>query len=321
MADCHAEFQRFRDAIALTSGKRSNLRRSRKELRKRIRKHFTETRKEAAPKFWEQGSYAMHTMVNPLDGEYDIDDGVYLRDHLGDDRAKWPTPQTVHRWILDAVEGHTNETKDKRTCVRVIYAGDYHVDLPIYGEDAGNYYLAETGDKGWHVSDPKALTEWLQGQVRSRGEQLRRLVLYFKAWADYQAKRNGKLPSGLIFTILVAEQFRADDRDDVAFGHVARGMYERFLTSPLVIRNPVDPAEDLAERLTDEQTQRLRRLLALLTEDAALALRTKKKSEACAAWRRQFGDRFPECEDEGEKEEKALKTSAPAILRDDARSA
>ena len=46
-------------------------------------------------------------MVNPLDGEYDLDDGVYLR-HLGDNKSEWPKTETVHEEIMEAVEEHTD---------------------------------------------------------------------------------------------------------------------------------------------------------------------------------------------------------------------
>ena len=79
------------------------------------------------PKFHAQGSFATQTTVNPLDGEFDLDDGVYLQ-HLDEyDQSGWPTPETVHGWIVDATNGYTKEKPiDKRTCVRVRYAGQYH---------------------------------------------------------------------------------------------------------------------------------------------------------------------------------------------------
>lgn len=62
----------------------------------------------------------MGTIVNPLDGEYDIDDGVYLQNLDKENKDSWPTPETVHSWIYKAVEGHTKEDPiDKRIKERV----------------------------------------------------------------------------------------------------------------------------------------------------------------------------------------------------------
>lgn len=109
MADLHKEFNTFHDCIALAKSKKESLRTSRDAIRSRIRKHFKEVLNLNVPKFHGQGSYAMGTIVNPLDGEFDIDDGVYLQ-HLDEyDKNEWPTPETIHRWLVKATEGPTNE--------------------------------------------------------------------------------------------------------------------------------------------------------------------------------------------------------------------
>ena len=162
MADCHDLFQKFHDKIKLPSSKKEYLMQARDALRERMRKYFKEELKCNVPKFWIQGSYAMRTVANPLDGEYDIDDGVYLQ-NLDVNKEKWPPTSTVHDWVFKAVKGHTDKDPvDKRTCVRVIYSGKYHVDLPIYGENKGLYYLAEKGENGWNESNPRALTAMVQ---------------------------------------------------------------------------------------------------------------------------------------------------------------
>ncbi len=123
---------------------------------------------------------------------------------------KMTATATVHQWLVNATDGHTSEKPmDKRTCVRVRYAGQHHVDLPAYGELNGKYLLAVKGETKWPHSDPMALTDWFVGQVKSRGEQLRRIVRYLKAWADFKSNRGGKMPSGVILTVLAANHFRA----------------------------------------------------------------------------------------------------------------
>ncbi len=210
MADLHNEFGKFHDRVALAAGKKAILRTARNAIRGRIRKYFRETLKVAVPKFRGQGSYAMVTTVNPIDGEYDIDDGVYLQHLDNQDDSDWPSAATVHQWLINATDGHTSEKPmDKRTCVRVRYTGQYHVDLPAYGELNGKYLLAVKGETKWPHSDPLALTDWFVGQVKSQGEQLRRIVRYLKAWADFKSNRGGEMPSGLILTVLAANHFRA----------------------------------------------------------------------------------------------------------------
>jgi len=317
MADCHDLFQKFNDNIKLMPSKSDFLKKGGNAIRDRIRNDFKSMGK-SVPKFRTQGSYAMSTIVNPIDGEYDIDDGVYLQD-LDPNKSEWPTPDTVHKWIYDAVKKHTKEEPiDKRTCIRVCYSGQYHIDLPIYAIYNSFPYLAEKGERGWHVSDPRALTNWFKDQVKNEGEQLRRLVRYLKAWADNQS-RLGKLPSGLILTILVVNNYEKSDRDDGSFAGTVANIYNQMLGSEAVF-NPVDPYERLSDRLTETQINNFRERLSILLDDARDALKENSKQKAAKKWRKEFGDRFPEYKDP-DKSKKVLKTSAPAILHDDARFA
>ena len=296
MADLHSEFSKYHDRIALTSGKKESLRKARDSIRGRIRKYFLENLEVELPKFAAQGSYAMGTTVNPLDGEFDIDDGVYMQHLDENDDSDWPTPETVHSWLMKATDAHTKEKPlDKGTCVRVRYAGQFHVDLPSYANLHGEYMLAEKGQKGWHRSDPLALTLWFREYVKVKGEQLGRVVRYLKAWADFQSGRRGKMPSGLILTVLAAQHFRANERDDLALANTAQAITNAVFPI-FCVRNPVDVEEDLTARLTDDQKSRFQEAISKLASQAALATNTDDCEEASELWRTQLGDRFPAVE-------------------------
>lgn len=318
MADCNDLFKKFQEKITLISTKRDYLKQARDALRKRIIYYFVNDKEETPPEFWIQGSYKMLTIVNPLDGEYDIDDGIYLQNIDSDDKDNWPKPETVHDWIVKAVQGHTEEDPiDKRACVRVVYSGNYHVDLPIYGVYQDETYLAEKGEKGWHLSDPKALIDWFTEQTKVNGELIKKTVKYLKAWSDNKAKQKGiKLPNGLILTVLVVEGFEDMEEDDVTFGRTIRNISNKINDS-FIVYNPIDKEEILSERLTDTQKEDFKLLISELLDSADKALGETSKKKACKIWREEFGDRFPNCDDIEDK----LFTSSPALLRDDSRSA
>jgi len=294
MADCHDLFREFYEKIKLSSSKKSSLRKSREGVRERIRKHFKETKKEAVPSFKGQGSYYMATTVNPLNEEYDIDDGVYLN-NLPEDKGQWPTAETVHEWIMKAVEDQTSTPpQDKATCVRVIYEGKYHVDLPIYGIYEDNAYLAVKGDKQWTLSEPIKLGDWFLDEVKKKGEQLRDIVLYLKAWSD---KKPNKMPNGLILTVLAVENYHADERDDVAFSKTVEGIYAAIKDNFLV-KNPIDDSEELTNRLSSAQKTNFKEALQVLVENSKEALKETDKKKASKIWQKEFGDRFPICQDD-----------------------
>ena len=300
MANLHNEFQTFHERVALSRGKKESLTTSRDAVRDRIRKHFRENLRLKVSEFRSQGSFEMDTTVNPLDGEFDIDDGVYLQ-HLDEsDGSMWPTPETVHKWLVDATDGHTNEKPiDKRTCVRVHYAGQYHVDLPSYGKLNGEYLLAEKGEKGWHRSNPTTLTKWFNDLAQQRGDQLRRIVRFVKAWADHQSTRRGKMPSSLVLTVLATQNFRSHENDDVSLANTAKEISD-FVGLVFCVYNPVDGTEELTARLSDEEKKRFQEAIADLGKDASKAVNNDSQHKASKLWCAQLGDRFPLVQEEDE---------------------
>jgi len=295
MANCHDLFEEFYGKIILANGKRQNLKQARKALRDRIRSHFENIRKEKSPRFSGQGSFYMSTIINPIDGEYDIDDGVYLQ-NLDPDIAKWPSAETVHSWIFEAVDGHTDKKpQDKRTCVRVLYSREkgqnFHVDLPIYGMKENIAYLAEKGKSPWPESDPKAFIDWFNGCIESQGEQLRRMVCYLKAWADYNQKQAPML-NGISLTVVSAEQLILNQRDDQALVDTVKRISSHIRTTK-IIKKPVPPNENLIEEWRDEDISKLCDRLDILSVKGTEALATDNKEEASLLWIGQFGNRFP----------------------------
>lgn len=131
-------FKKFDSSIQLSDFKEGELRRGRDALRSKIKKWFQDN-DMLIPKFCWQGSFAMKTIINlSSNQEYDLDDGVYLNKVYSD-----RSPYTVHSWICQAIDGHTRKVVDKDTCVRVVYANQYHIDYPIYIIDKhGNAKLA-----------------------------------------------------------------------------------------------------------------------------------------------------------------------------------
>jgi len=320
MANCHKNFltakNSYHSRVALDDSKKDSLKTSRKGLRKHIKAKFEE-KKRPAIKFQIQGSFGMRTAVNPLDGDYDIDDGLYFKPQL-EDR---PTPETVHSWVVEAAEsyGTVDPPLDKKRCVRVPFKDGYHVDLPIYdlvddGNGSVSPDLAVKGD-GWVFSDPKNIADWFDNRVSDTNPLLRRLVRYFKAWADYQNRNNNpKMPSGLALTVLCADEYQYKARDVEAFCETAAAILERIENDDS-IPNPKDKNEDLRHRMTDAQMENFKRRLSNLVLHAETALEHNSQEKAAQEWVKVLGDRFPVLKDDLDKPGKSTKAQAsPGLL-------
>ncbi|MBO1044615.1 MAG: hypothetical protein HEQ14_19160 [Aphanizomenon flos-aquae CP01] len=293
MANCHKFFLEFNNLIALKSKRKKTLRTSRDAVRERIRRYFRYKQNGFHPRFHGQGSFMMNTIIEPLDGEFDIDDGIYFKVEAEPSQSV----STFHRWINEAIDGHTKQDSiDKQTCVRLVYAEDYHLDLPIYYIIEGQTPYLAHGSKGWIKSDPREFIKWFNDQADDKG-QLKRIVRYLKAWSDYRKSRESKLklPSGLIFSILAANNIVFHERDDVALYETLKNI-KSSLEGNFVCYRPTTPAyENLLEYYSKTNKDYFLGQLASFTQSAEKSLhKDTSQADACKAWQRHFGNvRFP----------------------------
>lgn len=248
--------------------------------------------------------------------------------------------------------------KDKDTCVRALYNEGYsflfenksdklskgfHVDLPIYY--AGNKKCPDLAHlkKFWPVSDPIEFIKWFeekvqsnfrseylyekkvfsaqydawQDQVRKQDAQLRRIVRYLKAWCDNKGQEKD-MPCGLILTILAAENYHKNTRDDIALKETLIKIYST-LQKEFVCKRPTTPVgEDLLQGY--EEQKYFMDCLANFVEAAKQAINETNPKRACAKWQAHFGNRFS-CALAVDTDENASSFGSPAIVTQNAKSA
>jgi len=321
MANSHQLFQHYNSAIKLTNEKRIMLLSFRDSLRKRMELNFKKIsaadRRNLEMYFQTQGSFIMDTIIKPLNDDFDLDDAVYFQGTQS--REQRPAPQVFHDWVFNAVDKDNDYEKvtDKSTCVRVKYKTGFHIDIPIYyAEGYDSPDLAETV-KNWLLSNPVEFIAWFEEKTKSGFEkafiyeslqyteryekwltdirkadcQLRRLVRYMKAWADL--KRN-EMPCGIIMTILVAENFAVDERDDIAFRDTLVNVRNYLNGNGIQCPRPTSPVgEDLFASTSETNKQIFMSALNALINSANNAINATNEKDACKEWEKHFGSRFP----------------------------
>lgn len=317
MADLHELFQKYNGKITLSSTKRDSLKTSRNALRKDIKNWFSEKEKKQ-PNFCWQGSFAMKTLVNPLnDSDYDLDDGVYILGYEDKAMDDWITPTTAHSWVKAAVNDRSQQDViDKNACIRVPYAAGYHIDLPIYILKDDIAYLAHK-NKGWVESDPKAFKEWFVDKVGDTdyGEQLRRAVKYLKAWRDYK----GISLKGIEITILATNCFdKYDNRDDKSLRNTVEEIIN-VLEDSFECVKPVAPGENLFEDVSEAKKNSILSGLKTLKDNLDKAIKESDEKKASEYLIESFGDRFPLGKEAYQSNFASSKQ--PGVLRHDGRSA
>jgi len=165
----HLKYDRFFDAISITSSQDQMLLTARKKVRQAIKIAFAEAREFLKddrsiqerdiewislikPKFMTQGSYAYKTLNSPChqSQEIDLDDGVYLPMSIIES-----IPEEYIGWFFSIVDGALRRLADqegwvftdgKDTCARVTIPNrQAHIDVPLYAiSDKGHEQLNES---------------------------------------------------------------------------------------------------------------------------------------------------------------------------------
>src|SRR5258707_12020903 len=132
MYDCADDVLAHHDEeVTLPGAQRDEMRKRRNSNRDRLKKGLAKAGKPAPLQFKSQGSYAMKTMVQHPELDYDIDDGVYFaKEDLVGSRGAEMSALDARTMVRDAIDdGSFADAPEVRTnCVRVYYQAGYHVD-------------------------------------------------------------------------------------------------------------------------------------------------------------------------------------------------
>jgi len=322
-------FAHHDEKVTLPQSQRTSMKERRNANRDRLKKGLSEQGKPAPREFKSQGSYAMKTMVQHPDKDYDIDDGVYFdKEVLVGERGAEMSALQARQMVCDAIDDGSFKTPPevRKNCVRVQYEAGYHVDVPVYRRvtttDAfGNEtYHHELASSDWKRSDARNVTEWFekenndQSPDKGNGRQLRRITRQVKKHARSRDSWNGQILSGFGITKLVTECFRGDvDREDKSLHDTMKAIRDR-LKGNLIVAHPVTPDETITKSDDDPKARFLRDRLTEAVDNLATLFDsdcTREKAVRC--WDKVFNTTF--FSDRLEKMVEATsKAGAPSIL-------
>jgi hypothetical protein len=326
MFDCADDVLAFHDdKVTLPQAERTEMRSRRDANRDRLKKGLKDAKKPAPREFVSQGSYAMKTMTQHRQKDYDIDDGVYFsKEVLVGDRGQEMSALQARQMVRDAVDDGSFKTppKVRRNCVRVHYEAGFHVDLPVYRRITtkdvfGNEsYHHELASSEWKRSDARDVTEWFEAENDNQspdvdnGGQLRRIVRQIKKYGRSRESWKGQILSGFGTTKLVTECFRGDaSREDKALYDTMKAMRDR-LNWNLVVAHPVTPNETITSGTDDARARFLRdRLGEAIDTFAPLFEYGCTRMQALKCWDKVFATTFF-----SEREEARAKAAA-SLLR------
>jgi hypothetical protein len=327
MFDCADDVLAYHDEkVTLPQAERTEMRKRRDANRERLQRGLKDAKKPAPREFVSQGSYAMKTMTQHREKDYDIDDGVYFNKEalVGDRGAEMSALQT-RQMVRDALDDGSFKTPPevRKNCVRVSYEAGFHVDVPIYrrittkGAFGNEIYHHELASSDWKRSDARDVTAWFEKENDQKspdsdnGRQLRRIVRMIKKFArSRDSWKMGQILSGFGITKLVTECFRGDaSREDKSLYDTMKAIRDR-LNWNLVVAHPVTPNETITVETDDARARFLRDRLGEAIETLApLFAYGGTRKEALKCWGKVFATNF------FEEREEARGKGAASLLR------
>ncbi len=301
MYDCSKELLKFYDKhVKLSAEDQKKLADYRDTNIDRVKKGLKDSAKPSPIKFINQGSYAMDTIIQHPENDYDLDVGIlFNKDDLVGPRGGEYSAKDSREMVCEAVQdkrfSQAPEVRPK--CVRIYYNEGYHIDMPIYREyeNEQKKTIIEIAGSDWEETDPEAVTKWFTDAVinkspdTSNGRQMRRIVRLIKFWVQ---RKVSKKPSGFIISKLVDEEYvSAYGRDDESLYHTLKAIYNRLMfnknvSHPVLIGTLISEGKESA---VENMYERLESSLKILEDlnDAECTMQTALK-----AWKKFFGHEY-----------------------------
>jgi len=300
--DCSKEMMKFlEEKVRLSKEDKSELKDYRDTNLTILKNGLIKNNNPMYKKAINQGSYAMDTINQDKDNDYDIDVGIiFEKEDLKGSQGADISALDARKMVCDAMQDDKFKKQPKvlKNCVRVYYNDGYHVDMPVYRryENENGDLILELASSDWEESDPESITSWYNDAVieqspdETNGRQMRRVTRLIKKWA--KSRDSWSMPSGFMISILVDERYVDNlDRDDDSLYQTLKAIRDR-LYGDKNIDNPVtgdsisDGKEHLLTNMYEKLDDTLENTLYILEDDVCT------HEQAMKAWSKFFNDDF-----------------------------
>lgn len=299
--DCSKEMMDFlNEKVRLSEIDKEKLRGYREKNLIRLTNGLAKNGDPSYKKWISQGSYAMNTINQHPNNDYDLDIGIVFTKSklIGKQRAD-KTALEARKMVCKAMQDDRfiKQPEVLKNCVRVYYNESHHIDMPVYRiYEKDGVTIQELASTHWKESDPESITNWYNDTVidkspdTTNGRQLRRITRLGKNFMNSRSSWN--MPSGFIFSILIDEQYnQSEGRDDESLYQTLKAIRDR-LSWNKKIYNPVngdlisEGKESQIIKLYDELDYQLDNTLYILDDYSCT------KEQALKAWSKFFKNDF-----------------------------
>jgi hypothetical protein len=226
-----------------------------------------------SPHIYPQGSLALGTTTKPMKyDEFDLDLVCQMS------ISAIVAPDVVYRLIWDRMAAHgtyTKITEAKPRCIRLNYAGDFHLDIvPAIPDPSCEpwetcVFVPDRDLRIWQASNPRGYARWYEGlalptvnryfrenieplpvqQLAVEKPALKRSTQLLKRWRDIEFLDREELePSSIILTTLAGLSYGGEQLCTDALETILDKIVAWAGPTPRRLLNPTNPKESICEK-------------------------------------------------------------------------
>jgi hypothetical protein len=248
------------------------------------------------------GSWAFRTIIRPVQATDGFDADVLL--HIVEQNG-W-LPKDYIEYVFQAFKAsgtYKDMVQRHKRCVRIVYAGEFHIDVVPYLERAGQHYITyrleppETGT--FELSYPEGFTEWMDERERASNGTFVKVVRLLKYLRDY---KNTFTCVSVILTTLFGEQL--DPIEAIEKPELYQDVPTTLVTLmrklagslPATMPAVIDPGgtgDNFTDRYKDDWNyENFVTMVRAYADKMEAALKSDDPADSIDKWREIFGDSF-----------------------------
>jgi len=224
-----------------------------------------------------QGSVRIGTTVKPFaENEFDLDIVLHIRDNVYEQTDPLKVFNELKRVLL-ANGNYKDKVEPKTRCVRLDYAGDYHMDIlpgcQHSNHDEDKIVIPDRELKEWLISNPRGYAKWFMGKAESVSQSLlekayaveeipsddfaakkplQRAVQIIKRYRDifFEESPDFATPS-IVLTTLAGQLYQSQESIFETIDNIISQVYGKVNLSRvnrIKVLNPVDNEEDFTDK-------------------------------------------------------------------------
>ncbi|MFF0828910.1 cyclic GMP-AMP synthase DncV-like nucleotidyltransferase [Brevibacillus sp. NPDC003359] len=247
--------------------------------------------------FYTQGSYASKTATKPQNNkEFDVDT-VLLLNLDSEKEAKESLNWLTER--IKTFKAYTDKVISKDRCVRINYAGDFHMDIVLAKPTTGSGQSIMIPSKKldeWIETNPVGFKYWCNTKNLLSTDMFSRVAKMIKYWRDTRVGKD-TAPKSIMLTTLIGTHFVYRSNDAESLVDTLEAIVNNLDSivqedDSIYVENPSLSTENLARDWDKSKYDIFKTKLEKFSKAAKEALDESDEEESIKKWNEIFDD-FP----------------------------